>query len=108
MAAGSGCWWWSTIARANASRPPRTPRSPARGWPANSTRSSPGAGRPSGSSATTAPVRGYKWAKPGDLIDLDMKKLARFEEARSSRYQHAPQFVHVCIEDHASSRMWTS
>jgi transposase InsO family protein len=56
-----------------------------------------------------APVRRYERARPGDLIHLDVKKLARFDKpghrvTGRRRGQNAGvgwEFVHVCIDDHA-------
>jgi transposase InsO family protein len=56
-----------------------------------------------------APVRRYERARPGDLIHLDVKKLARFDKpghrvTATRRGQNDGvgwEFVHVCIDDHA-------
>jgi hypothetical protein len=56
-----------------------------------------------------APVRRYQRARPGDLIHLDVKKLARFAKpgprvTATRRGQNDGvgwEFVHVCIDDHA-------
>ena len=59
--------------------------------------------------APQAPARRYERARPGDLIHLDVKKLARFDQpghrvTRTRRGQNHGVgwgFVHVCIDDHA-------
>jgi transposase InsO family protein len=59
--------------------------------------------------APKEPVRRYERARPGDLVHLDVKKLARFDKpghrvTRSRRGQNDGvgwEFVHVCIDDHA-------
>ena len=59
--------------------------------------------------APKEPARRYERARPGDLIHLDVKKLARFDKpghrvTRTRRGQNDGvgwEFVHVCIDDHA-------
>jgi transposase InsO family protein len=57
--------------------------------------------------APKEPVRRYERARPGDLIHLDVKKLARFAKpghrvTGTRRGQNEGwEFVHVCIDDHA-------
>ena len=59
--------------------------------------------------APKAPVRRYERARPGDLIHLDIKKLARVDKpghrvTSTRRGQNDGvgwEFVHVCVDDHA-------
>ena len=59
--------------------------------------------------APKEPARRYERARPGDLIHLDVKKLARFDKpghrvTRTRRCRNDGvgwEFVHVCIDDHA-------
>lgn len=55
------------------------------------------------------PVRRYEYAAPGDMIHLDVKKLARFwrvghrvtGDRRNGSDGAGWDFVHVCIDDHS-------
>ena len=55
------------------------------------------------------PVRRYERAHPGELLHLDIKKLARFDQpghrVTGTRRQCTPgagwDYVHVCIDDHS-------
>jgi transposase InsO family protein len=59
--------------------------------------------------APKEPARRYERARPGDLIHLDVKKFARFDQpghrvTRTRRGQNDGvgwEFVHVCIDDHS-------
>jgi transposase InsO family protein len=56
-----------------------------------------------------APVRRYEWARPGDMIHIDIKKLGRFERVghritgdrtgQSNARGVGWEFVHVCVDD---------
>jgi transposase InsO family protein len=56
-----------------------------------------------------APIQRYEYAAPGDLIHLDIKKLARFEQTghriTGDRTRSTPgagwEFLHVSIDDHS-------
>ena len=58
-----------------------------------------------------APVRRYEWARPGDMIHNDIKKLGRFERVghritgdrtgQSNARGIGWEFVHVAIDDHS-------
>jgi len=56
-----------------------------------------------------APIRRYERRRPGDLVHLDIKKLARFDKpghrvTGSRRGQNSKvgfEYVHVCIDDHS-------
>jgi hypothetical protein len=67
--------------------------------------------------APKEPARRYERARPGDLIHLDVKKLARFDKpghrvTRTRRGQNDGvgwEFVHVCITPGSPmSRFWTT
>jgi transposase InsO family protein len=53
------------------------------------------------------PVRRYEWARPGDMLHLDVKKLARVKGVghritgdRSTRKQGIGwEYIHVCVDD---------
>ena len=53
------------------------------------------------------PIRRYEWARPGEMLHLDTKKLARIEKVghrihgdRSERvYGAGWEFLHVCVDD---------
>ena len=57
--------------------------------------------------AAAVPSRRYEWARPGQLLHLDIKKLGRFEQVghriTGDRRQRTRglgwDFVHVCIDD---------
>jgi transposase InsO family protein len=65
-----------------------------------------GLGRLKDLEPATATIR-YEWARPGDMVHLDTKKLARIEKIghqihgdRSDRIRGAGwEFLHVCIDD---------
>lgn len=54
------------------------------------------------------PARRYEHSKPGSLLHLDIKKLARFEQPghrvtgdrRGQQRGHGWEFVHVCVDDY--------
>ena len=56
-----------------------------------------------------APIVRYERDRPGDMVHLDIKKLARFDRpghrVTGDRSQESPgagyEFVHVCIDDHS-------
>lgn len=55
------------------------------------------------------PVRRYEWSEPGDLIHLDVKKLARFNKIghrmtgnrKGKNRGLGYECVHVCVDDHS-------
>jgi len=56
----------------------------------------------------------YEWPKPGDLLHIDVKKLAKFRrvghritgERRECSLGTGREFVYVCVDDTSHSRRW--
>jgi transposase InsO family protein len=57
-----------------------------------------------------APVRRYEWARPGDLLHLDTKKLGRIGQGGGKRFDENLKgqacglgwnFVHIAVDDHS-------